>query len=183
MPWVGDRSRQVDGAHIRFVAGIENLVGVKCGPGLTADELLRLLDAIDPANRPGKIALIGRFGAEAIERHLPPLMEATRRDGRRVLWMIDPMHGNGRVEHGRKVRRMSDMLAELRTFFAIARASGVYPAGIHLEMSPADVTECVGTDDKVAAGQRSESLCDPRLNPAQAEAMVRCVAELVHEPV
>lgn len=181
MLWVGDRSRQVDGAHIRFVSGIENFVGVKCGPGLGVDELLRLLDRIDPANRQGKIALIGRFGAEAIESHLPLLMQATKREGRRVLWMTDPMHGNGRIEHGRKVRRMSDMLAELRAFFAIARANDVHPAGLHLEMTPADVTECIA-DDAADGGQAFEGVCDPRLNPAQAEAMARCVAELVHQP-
>ena len=182
MLWVGDRTRQVDGAHVDFASGIENLVGVKCGPSLNADELLRLLDRIDAANRPGKIALIGRFGADSIDQHLPALMKATQREGRRVLWMIDPMHGNGRIEGSRKVRRVSDMLTETRAFFAIARASGVHPAGLHLEMSAEDVVECVGPDDAAGVGQNFQSLCDPRLNAGQAAELVLLVAGLVPEP-
>ncbi len=185
MLWVGDRSRQVDGAHIDFVSGIENLIGLKCGPSLEADELLRLLDRIDPANRRGKIALIGRFGAGAINQLLPPLMKATQREGRRVLWMIDPMHGNGRLEGSRKVRRFDDILAETRDFFAIARAMDVHPAGLHLEMSPDDVTECVGRggpDSADGMGHNFQSLCDPRLNAGQAEEVVRMVADLIPEP-
>jgi len=181
MLWVGDRSRQIDGAHVHFLSGIENLVGVKCGPSLGPDELLRLLDRLDPANRPGKIALIGRFGADAIERHLPELMKATKRDGRRVAWMIDPMHGNGRIEGARKVRRIDDIIAETRSFFAIAREVGVHPAGLHLEMSPDDVTECVGRGgpgDVDGMAINFQSLCDPRLNPAQAAELVRMVAKL-----
>ena len=182
MVWIGDRTRQVDGAHVEFASGIANLVGVKCGPSLGANELLRLLDRIDPANRPGKIALIGRFGAEAIERHLSALMEATRRECRRVLWMIDPMHGNGRIEGSRKVRRVSDMLAETRAFFAIARASGVHPAGLHLEMSAEDVSECLGSDEAASTGHSFQSLCDPRLNAGQAAELVQLVVGLVPEP-
>ena len=182
MLWIGDRTRQVDGAHVAFASGIENPVGIKCGPSLGTNELLRLLDRIDPANRPGKIALIGRYGAVAIERHLPALMQATRREGRRVLWMIDPMHGNGRIEGSRKVRRVADMLTETRAFFAIARESGVYPAGLHLEMSADDVSECVGPDDTVSVGHNFQSLCDPRLNAEQAVRLVQMVAGLVPEP-
>ena len=181
MLWVGDRSRQVDGAHVHFVSGIENLVGVKCGPTLGPDELLQLLDRLNPANRPGKVALIGRFGAEAIGAHLPPLMRVARREGRRVLWMTDPMHGNSRIEGARKVRRFDDILAEARAFFAIAQAEGVHPAGLHLEMSPKDVTECIGASGPANAagmGHNFQSLCDPRLNAAQAEQLVRMVAAL-----
>ena len=182
MLWIGDRTRQVEGAHVVFASGIENLVGVKCGPNLGTNELLRLLDRIDPANRTGKIALIARFGVDAIARHLPALMQATKREGRRVLWMIDPMHGNGRVEGSRKVRRVDDMLAETRAFFAIARSGGVRPAGLHLEMSAEDVNECVGPDDAVGVGYASQSLCDPRLNPGQAAELVKLVADMVPEP-
>lgn len=184
MLWVGDRSRQIDGAHIQFLSGIENLVGVKCGPSLGADELLRLLDRIDPANRAGKVALIGRFGADLIDDVLPVLMQATRRSGREVLWMIDPMHGNGRVEDQRKVRRVEEILSETRSFFAIATAEGVYPAGLHLEMSPDAVTECIGASGPGSAaemGHNFQSLCDPRLNAAQAEQLVRMVASLGQE--
>ncbi|MEO7814961.1 MAG: 3-deoxy-7-phosphoheptulonate synthase, partial [Sphingomicrobium sp.] len=134
-------------------------------------------------NRAGKIALIGRFGADSIERHLPVLMEATKREGRRVLWMIDPMHGNGRIEDGRKVRRVSDMLAETRAFFAIARASGVHPAGLHLEMSADEISECVGADEAASVGHNFQSLCDPRLNAGQAAELVRLVVSLAPEPV
>ena len=179
--WVGDRSRQLDGAHVEFLSGIENLVGVKCGPTLGPDELLRLVDRLDPANRAGKIALIGRFGADAIEAHLPPLMRAARRNGRHLLWMTDPMHGNSRIEGNRKVRRLDDIMAEARAFFAIAKAEGVRPAGLHLEMSPDDVTECIGSagpDSAAGMGLNFQSLCDPRLNGAQAEQLVRMVAAL-----
>ena len=179
MLWVGDRSRQVDGAHIQFLSGIENFVGVKCGPTLGPDELLHLLDRLDPANRSGKVALIGRFGAEAIGAHLPSLVRAARRDGRQVLWMTDPMHGNSRIEGARKVRRFDDIVAEARDFFAIATAEGVRPAGLHLEMSPDDVTECIGAsgpDNAEGMAINFQSLCDPRLNAAQAEQLVRMVA-------
>ncbi len=181
MLWVGDRTRQVGGAHVDFASGIENLVGVKCGPSLNADELRRLLDRIDAANQPGKIVLIGRFGADSIDQHLPALMNTTQRDGRRVLWMIDPMHGNGRIEGARKVRRLSDMLTETCAFFAIARANGVHPAGLHLEMSAEDVVECVGRDDAAGASHNFQSLCDPRLNAGQAAEVLRLVASLVPE--
>ena len=109
-------------------------------------------------------------------------MEATRRECRRVLWMIDPMHGNGRIEGSRKVRRVSDMLAETRAFFAIARASGVHPAGLHLEMSAEDVSECLGSDEAASTGHSFQSLCDPRLNAGQAAELVQLVVGLVPEP-
>lgn len=179
MLWVGDRTRQLDGAHIHFLSGIENLVGIKAGPSLGPDELLRLLDRLDPANRPGKLALITRFGRERILEHLPHMVRAVRREGRQLLWMIDPMHGNSRVEGDRKGRRLDDILAETRSFFAIAAAEGVQPAGLHLEMSPDDVTECIGSPGPGSAaemGLNFQSLCDPRLNAAQAEQLVRMVA-------
>lgn len=182
MLWVGERSREVDGAHVHFLSGIENMVGVKCGPSLGADELLRLLDRIDPANRPGKVALIARFGAAAIGDHLPALMRASRREGRRVLWMSDPMHGNSRIEDGRKVRTLADILAETRMFFSIAASERVRPAGLHLEMSPDDVSECIGPGGPgnfAEMGLNFQSLCDPRLNAVQAEQVVRAAAELI----
>lgn len=182
MLWVGDRTRQVDGAHVHFLGGIENLIGVKAGPTLGPDELLRLLDRLDPANRPGKIALIGRFGAGQIGERLPPLIRAARREGRNLLWMIDPMHGNSRVEDEIKVRRVEDIWAETRTFFAVARAENVHPAGLHLEMSPDAVTECIGASGPTSATEMAinfQSLCDPRLNAAQAEQLVDMVAGLL----
>lgn len=179
MLWVGDRSRQLDGAHVHFLSGIENLVGVKAGPGLDADALLRLADRLDPTNRQGKLALIARFGKEKITDHLPPMMRAAQREGRQLLWMLDPMHGNGRIEQGLKVRSFADILTETEKFFAIARAEGIHPAGVHLEMSPDDVTECIGDsgpDDAAGMAINFQSLCDPRLNAAQAEQLVRMVA-------
>lgn len=181
MLWVGDRTRQLDGAHVHFLSGIDNLVGVKCGPSLDPDELLRLLDRLDPANRPGKLALIARFGAETISRQLPPMIKAVRREGRNLLWMLDPMHGNSRIEGDLKVRRFDSILTETRAFFAICRAEGIHPAGLHLEMSPDDVTECIGDagpDDATGMGLNFQSLCDPRLNAAQAEQLVAMVAGL-----
>ena len=181
MLWVGDRTRQVDGAHVHFLSGIENLVGVKAGPTLGPDDMLRLLDRLDPASRQGKVALIGRFGAGAIGERLPPLIRAARREGREMLWMIDPMHGNTEIEEDLKVRRVEDIRAEARAFFAIADAEGVHPAGLHLEMSPDAVTECIGASGPASAADMAinfQSLCDPRLNAAQAEQLVRMVAEL-----
>jgi 3-deoxy-7-phosphoheptulonate synthase len=186
MLWVGDRTRQVGGAHVAFLSGITNFVGVKCGPSLGADEMLQLLDRLDPANRPGKIGLIGRFGAEAIAHRLPPLMRAARREGRDVLWMIDPMHGNSRVEGKRKVRRLDDILSETRSFFEIAAAEGGHPGGLHLEMSPDDVTECIGASGPASAEEMAinfQSLCDPRLNAAQAGQLVAMVAGMIARPV
>ena len=182
MLWAGDRTRQVDGGHVHFLSGIENLVGVKAGPSLGPDEMLRLLDRLDPANRPGKLALIGRFGAEEIGERLPPLIRAATREGRPVLWMIDPMHGNSRVDGTRKVRRVDDIVAETREFFAIAQSEGARPAGLHIEMSPDAVTECIGESGPTSAAEMAinfQSLCDPRLNAAQAEQLVRMVAGLL----
>ncbi len=181
MPWVGDRTRQLDGAHVHFLSGIDNLVGIKAGPTLGPDELLPLLDRLDPANRPGKLALICRFGSERIGQHLPRMMRAVQRGGRNLLWMIDPMHGNSQIEGNLKVRRFDDIMAETRSFFAIGKAEGVYPAGLHLEMSPDNVTECIGTagpDDAAGMGLNFQSLCDPRLNAAQAGELVAMVASL-----
>ena len=181
MLWVGDRTRQIGGAHVRFLGGIENLVGVKCGPSLGPDELLRLLDRLDPANRPGKLVLIVRFGAAMIADRLPHMIRAVRREGRNLLWMVDPMHGNSRIENDLKIRRFDDIAAETQSFFAIAKAEGVHPAGLHLEMSPDNVTECIGDagpDDAAGMGLNFQSLCDPRLNAAQAEQLVRMVASL-----
>jgi 3-deoxy-7-phosphoheptulonate synthase len=171
MLWLGDRTRQLDGAHVAFASGIANTIGVKCGPSLEADELLRLADQLDPDNVPGRLVLIGRFGAEEAERRLPALMRATRAAGRHALWTIDPMHGNTVTVGGRKTRFVRDILAEIRAFFAAARSEGVHPGGVHLEMTGADVTECLGG----SAPLREEDLhrrylthCDPRLNQAQA---------------
>ena len=171
MLWLGDRTRQADGAHVEFLSGVDNALGVKCGPTLSPDDLLALASRLDPVRTPGRLTLIGRFGAEAIADRLPPLIRAARREGIVARWAIDPMHGNTRVAGGRKLRRLADILAELDAFVAICRAEGVVPGGIHLEMSPLDVTECLGGAGPVSAHELDRNwrtACDPRLNRAQA---------------
>jgi 3-deoxy-7-phosphoheptulonate synthase len=169
MLWLGDRTRQLDGAHVEYLRGIENVVGLKCGPSLTASELLVLIDRLDPRERPGKLVLIGRFGARRIGELLPPLMRATR--DRPVIWAIDPMHGNTTMAGKRKVRRLPDILSEIDAFFAIANSEGVHGGGVHLEMSALDVTECIGGRGPASIDELEknwQTACDPRLNRAQA---------------
>lgn len=180
MLWLGDRTRQLDGAHVEYLRGIENVVGVKCGPTMGPDELLRLIDRLDPHARPGKLVLIGRFGARTIGEALPPLMRATR--GRPVVWTIDPMHGNTSMAGTRKVRRLPDILAEIDAFFSIARAEGVHGGGVHLEMSALDVTECIGGRGPASIDELDKNwltACDPRLNRAQAIDLAAHVAALI----
>ena len=172
MVWIGDRTRELDGAHVEYAAGIANTVGLKCGPSLSPDTLLRLAARLDPANEAGRLVLIGRFGAGRIGEHLPTLMRATRNEGLNALWVCDPMHGNGRTAGARKTRHLSDIAAEAEAFLDIAAAEGVHAGGLHLETTGSDVTECVGAG--VGEGdldRRYETLCDPRLNPAQALAL------------
>jgi 3-deoxy-7-phosphoheptulonate synthase len=180
--WLGDRTRQIDGAHVEYLRGIENVVGVKCGPTLTPDDLLRLIDYLDPENRPGKLVLIGRFGARKVGEILPSLMRAVRDDGRAVVWTIDPMHGNTSISGKRKVRRLPDILAEIDAFFAIARSERVHAGGIHLEMSALDVTECIGGRGPASIDELDKNwltACDPRLNRAQAIDLAAHVAALI----
>lgn len=180
MLWLGDRTRQLDGAHVDYLAGIENVAGVKCGPTMTADELRALCTRLDPRDRPGKLVLIGRFGTDAIGQKLPALMRAVK--DRTVCWIIDPMHGNTRAEAGRKVRRYDDIRSEIAAFLAIARAEGVHPAGLHLEMSPDDVTECLGGGgpaDMADLDRAYRTACDPRLNRAQSIRLASDVAALL----
>ena len=180
MLWLGDRTRQVEGAHVEFLRGIENVVGIKCGPTLAADELLRLIDRLDPRGRAGKLVLIGRFGSKRIGELLPPLMRATK--GRPLIWTIDPMHGNTSMNGNRKVRRLPDILAEIDTFFAIARAEGVHAGGLHLEMSALDVTECIGGRGPASIDELEKNwltACDPRLNRSQAIDLATHVAALI----
>jgi 3-deoxy-7-phosphoheptulonate synthase len=184
MIWIGERTRQLDGAHVEYARGIANTIGVKCGPSLAPDELLRLIDRLDPQNRPGRLVLIGRFGAGTASERLPALMRATRATGRKVLWAIDPMHGNTITVAGRKTRILPDILAELRTFFEVARAEQVHAGGVHLEMTGEEVTECLGG----TRGLREEDLgrnylthCDPRLNGAQALDVAAEVTRLILE--
>ena len=182
MIWIGDRTRQLDGAHVEFARGVANPVGLKCGPSLSEDDLLRLMERLDPDNRPGRLVLIGRFGAAKVAKHLPELMRITRREGRNAIWTIDPMHGNTRSVGRLKTRLVGDILDEIRTFLQVGQVEGVHAGGMHLEMTGGHVTECVGGKRKVSEEDlphRYLTHCDPRLNEDQAVDVAKEVAMLL----
>jgi 3-deoxy-7-phosphoheptulonate synthase len=172
MIWIGDRTRQPDGAHVEFCRGVENPIGLKCGPSLKPDELLRLLDILSPKNEAGRIVLIARFGADKVAAGLPPLVRAVRQAGRKVVWSCDPMHGNTiKTGGGIKTRRFEAILREVGAFFDVCRAEGAYPGGVHFEMTGQNVTECLGGAVEVLEADlssRYHTHCDPRLNASQA---------------
>jgi 3-deoxy-7-phosphoheptulonate synthase len=178
LPWIGERTRDVDGAHIEFFRGIRNPVGVKIGPKAGHDEVLRLIERLNPKNEPGKLVLIARMGAAKVASALPPLVEAIRREGRVVLWVCDPMHGNGRVlPSGIKTRDTEDILREVETFFDVHQAAGTSAGGVHFELTGDDVTECIGAGLTEADLDRNYlSACDPRLNYRQALEMAFRIA-------
>ena len=182
MIWIGDRTRQPDGAHVEFARGIKNPIGLKCGPSLAADELLHLIDMLDPANEPGRLTLICRFGSDKAQEHLPRLVRAVQRAGRNVVWSCDPMHGNTVSAGGYKTRPFDRIMSEIRTFFAVHAAEGTYAGGIHLEMTGKDVTECTGGARAISEADlhdRYHTYCDPRLNAEQAIEVAFLVAELL----
>ena len=182
--WVGDRTRFVGSAHIEFLRGIGNPVGMKVGPSLQPDDLLRLIDVLNPGNEAGRLTLISRFGADKIGDHLPRLIQAVEREGRSVLWSCDPMHGNTvKTATGYKTRPFERILSEVQSFFAIHRAEGTHAGGIHTEMTGQNVTECTGgaiaiTDETL--GDRYHTHCDPRLNAAQSLELAFLIAEGLH---
>ena len=180
MVWIGERTRQLGSAHLEYARGIRNPIGLKCGPTLQPAELLRLIDVLNPENEPGRLTLIGRFGADKVGERLPALMSATRREGRQVVWSIDPMHGNTLKAGGYKTRPFDRITSEVRTFIEVGRAEGVHPGGVHLEMTGQNVTECLGgaralTEAELSA--RYHTHCDPRLNADQALELAFLVAE------
>jgi 3-deoxy-7-phosphoheptulonate synthase len=181
MLWIGDRTRQPDGAHVEFLRGVENPLGLKCGPTLDPDELLRLIEILNPGNIPGRLTLIARMGHDKVEAKLTPLIRAVRRAGAKVLWSCDPMHGNTiKSSTGYKTRPFDRILAEVRGFFAVHQAEGSHAGGVHVEMTGQDVTECLGgaqaiTEDSLSA--RYHTYCDPRLNASQALELAFLVAE------
>ncbi len=183
--WVGERTRQIDGAHLEFLSGVINPVGAKIGPTATPDEVVALCDRLDPGRAPGRLTLITRFGAPRVEALLPPLLDAVRASGHPVVWACDPMHGNTFTsDGGRKTRRFDDIMAELRGFFAVHRAAGTWPGGVHVELTGDDVTECLGGAEVIAEGdldQRYTTACDPRLNARQSLDLAFRVAELLHD--
>jgi len=179
--WIGDRTRFEGSAHVEFLRGVGNPIGLKCGPSLEPDALLRLLDTLDPHRQPGRITLITRYGHDKIEKHLPALVRAVKREGRPVVWSCDPMHGNVvKAANGYKTRPFDRILAEVRGFFAVHRAEGTHGGGIHAEMTGQNVTECIGgaqavTEDDLS--NRYHTHCDPRLNADQALELAFLVAE------
>lgn len=183
MLWIGDRTRQLDNAHIEFCRGVANPLGLKCGPSLEPDELLRLIDVLDPGNEAGRLTLICRFGADNVEAHLPQLIRAVTREGRNVVWSSDPMHGNTiKAAGGYKTRPFDRILREVEHFFDVHRAEGTHPGGLHIEMTGNDVTECVGGARAVSEADlssRYHTHCDPRLNPDQALELAFLVSELL----
>jgi len=181
--WIGDRTRQLGGAHVEYCRGVKNPIGLKCGPTLAPDELLRLIDALNPADEPGRLTLIGRFGSDKVEAALPPLVRAVQREGRKALWVCDPMHGNTiKTGSGYKTRPTERIASEIRSFFAVHRAEGTYAGGIHLEMTGKNVTECTGGARAISETDlhdRYHTYCDPRLNAEQSIEIAFLVAELL----
>jgi 3-deoxy-7-phosphoheptulonate synthase len=180
MIWIGDRTRQLDGAHVEYCRGVLNPIGLKCGPSLAADDLLKLIDRLNPANEPGRLTLIVRVGAGKMSQHLPAWARAVKREGRNVVWCCDPMHGNTiKSETGYKTRPFDRVLQEVREFFAAAHDEAIYPGGVHFEMTGANVTECLGGMHNLAEadlGSRYHTACDPRLNASQALELAFLVA-------
>jgi 3-deoxy-7-phosphoheptulonate synthase len=186
MLWIGERTRQLDGAHVHFLKGVKNPIGLKCGPTMEPDDLLRLIDVLNPANEPGRLTLIGRFGSDKIADRLPRLMAATRKSGRSVVWSTDPMHGNTLKagNTGFKTRPFDRILSEVKSFVEVANAEGVHPGGVHLEMTGQNVTECLGGARAVAEGDlgdRYHTHCDPRLNGEQALELAFLVSEKLRD--
>ncbi|GAB4386703.1 class II 3-deoxy-7-phosphoheptulonate synthase [Albidovulum sp.] len=181
MIWIGDRTRQPDGAHVEFCRGVQNPIGLKCGPSLSTDDLKVLLARLNPANEPGRLTLIARFGAGKVGDHLPRLIRAVEEEGAKVVWTCDPMHGNTiKSASGYKTRPFESVLREVREFFAVHKAEGTIPGGVHFEMTGKDVTECTGgvravTDEDLS--DRYHTACDPRLNASQSLELAFLVAE------
>lgn len=179
--WIGDRTRQPDGAHVEFCRGVHNPLGIKCGPSISPDDLKILLEKLNPQNEPGRITLIARFGNTKVTDYLPHLIQAVKEEGAEVIWSCDPMHGNTeKSSSGFKTRRFENVLGEVRQFFEVHQEEGTIPGGVHFELTGKDVTECTGglsavTDEDLA--NRYHTACDPRLNSSQALELAFLVAE------
>ena len=181
MIWIGDRTRQPDGAHVEFARGVQNPIGFKCGPSITTDDLKKLIETLNPENEAGRITLINRFGAGKVGEHLPKLIRAVQEEGFKVVWSCDPMHGNTiKSSTGYKTRPFDSVLREVHEFFAIHQSEGTIPGGVHFEMTGLDVTECTGgvravTEEDLS--DRYHTACDPRLNASQSLELAFLVAE------
>jgi len=180
MVWIGNRTRDLDGAHVEYFRGINNPVGIKIGPPFEIDETLKLIETLNPTHEKGKIVLITRFGKDVIEKELPELIQAVRREGFPVVWSSDPMHGNTfSTDGGIKTRNFDDIISELRSAFEIHRSEGSYLGGVHLELTGDNVTECVGGAKGLEENELNrnyETFCDPRLNYEQSLEMAFLVA-------
>ena len=185
MLWIGDRTRQPDGAHIEFVRGIKNPIGMKCGPSLESDELLKLIDLINPSNEEGRLTLITRYGAGNLDDHLPKLIKAVEKEGKKVVWSCDPMHGNTiKASNGYKTRPLDSILTEVKQFIDIHESEGTYAGGVHIEMTGQNVTECLGGTQKISEEDltdRYHTHCDPRLNANQALDLSFLISERLKE--
>jgi len=181
MLWIGDRTRQPEGAHVEFLRGVKNPIGLKCGPSMPVEDLLRLIDALNPDDEPGRLTLIARMGADKVAEKLPPLIRAVKKAGRKVVWCCDPMHGNTVTSKtGYKTRAVDAILKEVKGFFAVHEAEGTYAGGVHFEMTGQNVTECIGGAQAITEtglADRYHTHCDPRLNASQALELAFLIAE------
>lgn len=187
MLWIGDRTRQIDGAHVEFLRGVSNPLGLKIGPSTSVEDLRQLTSILNPDNVPGRLTLISRMGRDRVSELLPPLVEALRRDGAEVLWTCDPMHGNTfKARGGQKTRRFDDVLTEVAQFFAVHQSLGTWPSGLHVELTGDNVTECLGGGDQLVEDDLDTnytSICDPRLNASQSLDMAFHVSEFLQSAV
>lgn len=187
MLWIGDRTRQPDGAHVEFLRGVKNPIAFKCGPSLPVDDMLRLIDILNPDNEPGRLTLISRMGHEKVAAHLPALIRAVAREGKSVVWSCDPMHGNTHTSTtGYKTRAFDNVYSEVQQFFQIHGAEGSHPGGVHFELTGQDVTECTGGAYKITdenLGDRYHTHCDPRLNASQALELAFMIADELQKHV
>ncbi len=185
MLWIGDRTRQLDGAHVEFLRGVENPIGMKVGPTMKPDELIEIIDTLNPQNLPGRLTLISRMGADNITEMLPPLVRKVKEEGRNVVWSSDPMHGNTiKASSGYKTRSVESILKEMKGFFEVHRAEGTYAGGVHFEMTGQNVTECIGGAYQITEeglGDRYHTHCDPRLNADQALELAFLIADTLKQ--
>jgi 3-deoxy-7-phosphoheptulonate synthase len=179
--WIGDRTRDLSGAHVEFCRGVKNPLGLKCGPSMSEDELLKLIAVLNPENKPGRLTLICRFGADKVSEKLPRLIRTVTREGAKVVWSCDPMHGNTITSHtGYKTRSFERVQKEVKLFFDVHRAEGTHAGGVHFEMTGQNVTECLGGAQAISEedlSSRYHTHCDPRLNASQALELAFLMAE------
>ena len=185
MLWIGDRTRQIDGAHVEFMKGISNPIGIKVGPTISEDELLKLLDVLNPKNEAGRITLICRMGEKNVSKVLPNIIRSVEAEGKKVVWTCDPMHGNTeKASNGYKTRSLKNIIFEIEKFFQIHRAEGSYPGGVHLEMTGQNVTECIGGVQEITENDlssRYHTFCDPRLNASQSLELAFLLSDFLKE--